>query len=108
MTLQPELMALPSIIALVQVLSLDTDFHCGSNSLVYSLTDHSYGDVVAGCLTQIFPHQLKPPVLPGMKHHLTLIGMNAHWHVMHNGVKETLTKLRSTYWLVWGNSLSIS
>ena len=35
------------------------------------------------------------------KGHL-LIVMDAHRHVMHNGVKETLTELRSAYWLVRG------
>ena len=31
-----------------------------------------------------------------------LILMDAHQCVMHNGVKETITELWSSYWLVWG------
>ncbi len=43
------------------------------------------------------------PILLDKKHHLAaLIVMDAHKRVMHNGVKETLTELRSTYWLVRG------
>ena len=43
------------------------------------------------------------PILLDKKHHLaSLIVMDAHKRVMHNGVKETLAELRSTYWLVRG------
>ena len=43
------------------------------------------------------------PILLDKKHHLaTLIVMDAHKRVLHNGVKETLAELRSVYWLVRG------
>lgn len=45
----------------------------------------------------------KNPILLDRSHYLTrLIVMDAHLRVLHNGVKETLTELRSEYWLVKG------
>ena len=42
-------------------------------------------------------------VLLDKQHHLTrLIIMDAHKRVLHNGVNETLTELRASYWLVQG------
>ena len=41
------------------------------------------------------------PVLLDKSHQLTtLIVMDAHRHVLHNSVKEALTELRSTYWVI--------
>ena len=52
------------------------------------------------------PFAAKHPVLLPRKHPLTaLIACNAHLHVDHNGVKETLTELRQRYWVVRGRSL---
>ena len=43
------------------------------------------------------------PILLDKHHHLaTLLVMDAHKRVIHNGVKETLTELRSAYWLLRG------
>ena len=43
------------------------------------------------------------PILLDKDHPLaTLIVVNAHQRVLHNGVKETLAELRSAYWLVRG------
>ena len=43
------------------------------------------------------------PMLLDKKHPLTmLIVTDAHLHVLHNGVRETLSQLRSEYWLVKG------
>ena len=43
------------------------------------------------------------PILLDKKHRLaTLITMDAHKRVMHNGVPETLAELRSQYWLIRG------
>ena len=43
------------------------------------------------------------PILLDKKHYLTrLIVTDAHLCVIHNGVKETLTELRSEYWLIKG------
>lgn len=43
------------------------------------------------------------PILLDKKHHLTtLIVKDAHQRVMHNGEKQTLTELRSAYWLIRG------
>ena len=45
----------------------------------------------------------RAPILLNKTHQLTkLIVTEAHLHVFPNGVKETLTKLRSEYWLVRG------
>ena len=45
----------------------------------------------------------KHPILLDKQHHLTrLIVMDAHKRVLHNGVRETLTELRASYWLVRG------
>ena len=47
----------------------------------------------------------KHPVLLPRKHSLTtLVARNAHQHVSHNGVKETLTEVRRRYWVVRGRS----
>ena len=52
------------------------------------------------------PFAAKHPVLLPRKLPLTaLIPRNAHQHVGHNGVKETLTELRQRYWVVRGQSL---
>lgn len=49
------------------------------------------------------PSSAQTPILLDKNHPLTaLIVMEAHRRVMHNGVKETLTELRSVYWLVRG------
>ena len=46
------------------------------------------------------------PILLDKDHYLTrLIVTDAHVRVIHNGVKETLTELRSEYWLVKGRQL---
>ena len=48
----------------------------------------------------------KHPILLNKKHYLTyLIVKNAHERVQHNGVKETLTEVRSKYWIIRGRSL---
>ena len=41
------------------------------------------------------PNSIRPPVA-------TLVVMEAHKRVLHNGVKETLAELQAIYWLVWG------
>lgn len=52
------------------------------------------------------PFTSKHPVLLDKKHHLTfLIVSEAHRRVQHNGVKETLTEVRSKYWIVGGRSV---
>ena len=65
------------------------------------LTSHNCGDAGAGYLTRIF--LLDPAQMPILLDYLTtLIVLDAHQQVMHNGVKETLTELRSNYWVVRG------
>ena len=52
------------------------------------------------------PYSSKHPILLSKKHYLTsLLVMNAHQRVQHNGVKETLTEVRSKYWIIRGRSL---
>ncbi len=49
------------------------------------------------------PLSAQNPILLDRSHHLTkMIVTDAHLRVLHNGVKETLTELRSEYWLVKG------
>jgi hypothetical protein len=49
------------------------------------------------------PISAQTPILLDKNHHLTkLVVMDAHRHVMHNGVQETLAELRSSYWVIRG------
>ena len=51
------------------------------------------------------PFSVKYPVLMPRNHHLTmLIVKDAHGHVHHNGVRETLTEIRSKFWIPRGRS----
>ena len=51
------------------------------------------------------PYSTKFPILLPKSHHFTsLIILRAHERVLHNGVKETLTELRSKYWIIRGRS----
>ena len=52
------------------------------------------------------PYTTKHPVMLHRNHHLTtLVIRNAHERVQHNGAKETLTEVRSKFWIVRGRSL---
>ena len=52
------------------------------------------------------PYSTKHPVLLHKDHTLaSLIVKSAHARVQHNGVKETLTEIRSKYWIIKGRSL---
>ena len=47
------------------------------------------------------PLSAQAPIILDKKHQLSvLIVMDAHRCVLHNGVKEILSEIRSTYWLV--------
>ena len=49
------------------------------------------------------PYTAKHPILLMKSHHLALlIVQDAHERVMYNGVKETLTEIRSKYWIIKG------
>ena len=51
------------------------------------------------------PYSSKYPILLPNDHHLTKLYVhNAHARVLHNGVKATITELRSRFWLVKGRS----
>jgi len=53
------------------------------------------------------PYSAKHPILLHRDHHLTsLIVKSAHERVLHDGLKETPTELRSRYWIVRGRSLA--
>ena len=84
--------------------SKTASFLYGSASSTYMLMNFRCGGAVVGCPTQIFPCQLKLRYFLTRITHcmMSLIVMDAHRRVMHNGVKETLTELRSSYWLVRG------
>ena len=48
----------------------------------------------------------KHPIILPREHHLTkLIVLRAHDKVYHNGTKETLTEVRSKFWIIKGRSL---
>ena len=52
------------------------------------------------------PYSTKHPILLPRYHPITLlIVWDAHRHVQHNGVKETLTEVRTKCWIVKGRSL---
>ena len=48
---------------------------------------------------------LNPVILPGDHHLTTLYIRRAHARVLHNGVKETLSELRSQLWVIKGRSV---
>lgn len=49
------------------------------------------------------PYSIKFPVLLPRKHHFTeLVILHSHGTVKHNGIRETLTEVRSNYWIVKG------
>ena len=49
------------------------------------------------------PETVNYPILLDKKHHFTkLIVMDCHARVLHNGVKQTITQLRTKYWIVKG------
>ena len=52
------------------------------------------------------PYDTKHPILLPREHPLTkLIILHSHERVYHNGLKETLTEIRSQYWIPKGRSL---
>ena len=52
------------------------------------------------------PYSAKHPIiLPSNSHLTTLYVRCAHARVLHNGVKETLTELRSQFWVIKGRSV---
>ena len=57
------------------------------------------GRMSNSCLSQA---EQNPILLDKRDHLAILMVMDAHKRVLHNGVKETLTELRSAYWLVRG------
>ena len=70
----------------------------------------SDGDKIWRCKGRLgnanLPYCTKYPALLPKHHHLTvLIIRDAHVRVMHNGVKETLTQVRSKYWVIQGRQI---
>ena len=52
------------------------------------------------------PYSTKFPILLPNYHHFTrLVVLRAHERVFHNGVKETLTEVRSQYWITNGRAV---
>ena len=52
------------------------------------------------------PYAAKHPILLSKTHHLTrLLIREAHIRVQHNGVRETLTEVRSKFWIICGRSV---
>ena len=48
------------------------------------------------------PYATKHPIIISRDYFSLLIVKQAHCHVFHNGAKETLTEVRSKYWIVKG------
>ena len=46
-----------------------------------------------------------PAILPRQHHFTQLVIIDAHERVFHNGIKETLTEVRSRFWIVKGRQL---
>ena len=74
------------------------------------VTRFSDGDKMWRCKGRLgnanLPYYTKYPALLPKHHHLTaLIIRDAHVRVMHNGVKETLTQVRSKYWVIQGRQI---
>lgn len=73
-------------------------FQLGRSILVSTATIMVCGDNL--------PLSAKHPIILPRDHHLTtLIVRRAHEKVCHNGTKETLTEVRSRFWIVKGRSL---
>lgn len=54
----------------------------------------------------VVPYQTKHPILLSENHHITkMLVMKAHCRVLHNGVKGTLTELRTKFWVIRGRCL---
>ena len=52
------------------------------------------------------PYSARHPALLHKRHHITLLIIrDAHQRVLHNGVKETLTEIRSKFWIIRGRQL---
>ena len=51
------------------------------------------------------PYSTRFPVLLPNHHFTKLIVLHAHERVFHNGVKETLTEIRSQYWITNGRTV---
>ena len=52
------------------------------------------------------PPSARNPILLDQNHHLTtFLVLDAHKCVLHNGTRETLTELRSLYWVVRGRQI---
>ena len=67
-------------------------------------------DAIWRCQGQIskadIPFSAKHPIMLHKSHYLTkLFIVQAHQRVFHNGVKETLTELRSRFWIVKGRAV---
>ena len=52
------------------------------------------------------PYTTRYPIVLPRDHYFSILVIGqAHAHVMHNGVKETLVEIRSKYWLIKGRAL---
>ena len=72
----------------------------------YSEMRRIYGDVAADCRMPTFHTQLNTPSLPRSHPFTALIVHDTVYRVFYNRAKETLTEVRSKYWIVKGRSLT--
>ena len=76
-------------------------FYTGNDSLISSWR-RKCGEVKADWVSDI-PYSTKHPILLMKSHYLAaLIVRGTHERVRHNGIKETLTQVRSKYWIIKG------
>ena len=88
------------------LLTKDTNFDSWKKQFGLFLDDANVWRCGGRLVNADIPYSTKHPILLHKNHYVTtLIVQNAHKRVGHDGVRETLTELRSKYWVVKGRSL---
>ena len=86
-----------------QQLVSNKDFPVWKHKFGLFLDDHGMWRCKGRLSNAKIPEMAKFPILLSSKHHYTdLVVRDCHVKVMHVGLKETLTELRSRYWLIKG------
>ena len=87
-------------------LSTETNFKLYEGQLSLFLDPQGVWHCSARLHNAEIPYSTKFPILLSRKHWFTtLVVRRAHRRVFHNGVKETLTEIRSAYWILKGRSV---
>ena len=86
-----------------QQLVSNKDFPVWKHQFGLFLDDHGVWRCKGRLSNANIPEMAKFPILLSSKHHYTdLVVRDCHVKVMHGGLNETLTELRSRYWLIKG------